>query len=250
MKEEQFDEYKPVEKFELKDIQEEPSKIFKMICCPSCSKDVKSDNLNLENKLGKCNSCHAIFSIAEEVKAVQVEKNVKQETLRPEGIDLFYYEDDLDITVQQHIQGFDALGLFTFPFFAVLTIFIYLVGSKEIPILFPIISTLGSIYFIYRAFNYSKNKTYIDINSKFLSIKSRPKHFKKDKTFNNADIDQLYLKNVDGMHYYVYMSVNALEGQKHVKLLTVNSLSKAKYLEQEIEKYLNIEDRKVPEATA
>lgn len=149
MKEEQFDEYKPAEKFELKDIQEEPSKIFKMICCPSCSKDVKSDNLNLENKLGKCNSCHAIFSIAEEVKAVQVEKNVKQETLRPEGIDLFYYEDDLDITVQQHIQEIDAIGLITFPFFAVLTIFIYFLGSKEIPILFPIISTLGSLYFIY-----------------------------------------------------------------------------------------------------
>lgn len=250
MKEEQFDEYKPAEKFELKDIQNEPAKVFKMISCPSCSKEVAAENLNLQNGLGKCNSCNAIFSIAEEVKAVQIEKKVKQETLRPEGIDLFYYEDDLEITIQQHIQGIDAIGLFTFPFFAVLTIFIFFLGKKPIPMVFPIVSTLASIYFIFRAFNYKNNKTYIDINPNFLSIKSRPKHFKKDMTFNNVDIDQIYLKKVDGVHYYVYMMVNALEGQKHVKLLTVNSLSKAKYLEQEIEKYLNIEDRKVPEATA
>jgi hypothetical protein len=45
------------------------------------------------------------------------------------------------------------------------------------------------------------------------------------------------------------MIINGLEGQKHEKLITVNTLSKAKYLEQEIERYLQIEQRVVPEAT-
>ena len=102
----------------------------------------------------------------------------------------------------------------------------------------------------FNAFNYSKNKTYIDINDKFLNIKSRPKNFKKDRSYAVGDIDQLYIKpDSDGMGYFtVHMITNNIEGQKHEKLLTVNTLSKAKYLEQEIERYLNIEDRKVPEA--
>lgn len=44
-----------------------------------------------------------------------------------------------------------------------------------------------------------------------------------------------------------YTEKNGLDGQKHVKLITINTISKAKYLEQEIEKYLNIIDREVPE---
>ena len=45
------------------------------------------------------------------------------------------------------------------------------------------------------------------------------------------------------------MIVNGAEGQRHVVLIPkVSSLSKAKYLEQEIEKHLGIKDRKVPES--
>jgi hypothetical protein len=44
------------------------------------------------------------------------------------------------------------------------------------------------------------------------------------------------------------MIINSLEGQIHEKLITINTLSKAKYIEQEIERYLKIEDRNVPEA--
>ena len=110
---------------------------------------------------------------------------------------------------------------------------------------------MGALYFIYRALNYSKNKTYIDINDRALSIKYRPKNFKKDKTFDAVEIDQLYIRHaVDGSgHYSIYMIINGLKGQKHEKLINVNTLSKAKYLEQEIEGYLKIEHRKVPEAT-
>ena len=49
-------------------------------------------------------------------------------------------------------------------------------------------------------------------------------------------------------YYTIHMIINGLEGQKHEKLMTVKTLSKAKYLEQEIERYLKISDREVPEA--
>ena len=60
--------------------------------------------------------------------------------------------------------------------------------------------------------------------------------------------DRLYLKpSADGIGISIHMIINGLDGQKHVKLITINTISKAKYLEQEIEKYLNIIDREVPE---
>ena len=46
------------------------------------------------------------------------------------------------------------------------------------------------------------------------------------------------------------MIINESKGQKHQKLLTLDTISKAKFPEQEIEDYLFIEDRKVPEANA
>ena len=48
----------------------------------------------------------------------------------------------------------------------------------------------------------------------------------------------------------IYVIINGSNGQQHQKLLSVNTLTKAKYLEQEIEKYLGIENRKVLEANA
>lgn len=85
-----------------------------------------------------------------------------------------------------------------------------------------------------------------------MTIKYRPKNLKKDKAYAAYEIDQLYLKHSsDGLgHFTIHMMVNGLEGQKHEKLITVNTLSKAKYLEQEIEWYLNIEDREISEANA
>ncbi len=249
MKEQPEEQYKPAEKLDLKNIKREFPKVFKKVHCPSCEEEVNADDLNLQNSVAKCGSCNVIFSIEEEVEIVKTKKEMKQEVFRPEGIDLFHYKDDLDITIQQHFQGLDVFGIILMPALAFFSFLFHF--AKGVPIYYPIIFTLGSLYFIYRALNYSKNKTYIDINDRALSIKSRPKNFKKDKTFDAIEIDQLYIRHaVDGSGYYsIYMIINGLEGQKHEKLITVNTLSKAKYLEQEIERYLNIEHRDVPEAT-
>lgn len=242
--------YKEVEKLELKEINKEFPKVFKNVNCPSCQEEVIADNLDLQNSLAKCGSCHVIFSIEEEVSSVKDNKVVKQEFLRPEGIDLFHFRENLDITVQQHLGGLDIFGIIFLPILAGFSVLLHFL--KGASIYFPIFFTIGTAYFIYRILNFSRNKIYIDINDKFLSIKYRPRNFTKDRTFNVGEIDQLYLKqSSDGMGYYtIYLIINGLEGQRHEKLLTVKTLSKAKYLEQEIEKYLNIDDRAIPEATA
>ncbi len=246
--EEPLDQYKHAEKLELKDIKKEFPKIFQKVCCPSCEKEVKAENINLNESLAKCGSCDVIFSIEEEVEIVKTKAQKKPEVLRPEGIDLYYFKGDLDITVQQHIQGWDMAGLIFLPTIAFFSIVLYF--AKDISIYFSLVSILGSAYYIYRALNYSKNKTYIEVNDKTLSVQSRPKNMNKDKTYDVLDIDQLYVKHVtDGTGYFtVQIVTNGLEGQKHENLITVTSLSKAKYLEQQIERYLKLEDKSTLES--
>ena len=247
MMEQPIDKYKSAEKLELKEIVDNYVDEFKKVHCPSCQTEVSAANMELLNRVAKCGDCNVIFSIEEDVESIKQKVDMRQEILKPEGIDLFYFKDDLDITIQHHLHGLDVFGVIFMPLFAALSILAYY--SKDLSIYLPVALTLGALYFIYRAFNSSKNKTYIDINDKFLNIKFRPKNLKKDKSYAADEIEQVYLKySTEAAGYYaLHMVINGLDGQKHVKLLTVNTLSKAKYLEQEIERYLHIKDKKVPE---
>lgn len=236
------------ERLKLPKIKKEFPKVFKKVTCPSCSTDIGAENINLQNSLAKCGGCDVIFSIEEEVASLKPKEEVKQNFFRPEGIDLFHYKDDLEISIKQHVSGLDAWGVSLVPIFALAAVFLYFV--EGIAFYYPFVTTLVSLYFIVKAFLYRKYFTYIDINDRFLSIKSSPKNLKKDKSIPVEDIDQIYLKHSgDGIGIALYMVINDPKGQQHQKLLSVKNLSKAKYLEQEIERYLGIEDRKVLEAT-
>lgn len=236
------------EKLDLKEIKKEFPKAYKKISCPSCKEEVGALNIELHNCLAKCENCNVIFSIEDEAASVKTKKEMKQTVLRPEGIDLFYFKDDLEISILQPFMGaFNGLGIMLSLLIAIFALLFYF--TDTISIYYVILSLLGFFYFIYRGSQYTKNKTYIDINKRFLSIKHRPKNLNKDKHYPVDEIDQLYLKRSATGYYTIYMQANTIEGQKHEKLISVKTLSKARYLEQEIEKYLNIENKEVQEAT-
>jgi len=120
-------QYKPAEKLELPKIGREFPKVFKKIHCPSCSEEVGVANITLEKNLAKCAGCDVIFSIEEEVASLKTKEEMKQEIFRPEGIDLFYFKDDLEITIQPHLGLLDL-----FPLAAAFSGFLYF--SKGISI--------------------------------------------------------------------------------------------------------------------
>ena len=235
------------EKLDLPKIKKELPKVYKRISCPACAETINAEHIDLPNNVAKCGSCHVVFSIEEELASLKVKQEIKQEIFRPEGIDLFYYKGDMEITLKQNVHWIDSVGAIFLPMITLLMMLVHY--KKDIHIFVPVIFGIGSLFFIYRAIKYKKARTYLDINERFLSIKHRPNNYKKDKSFSSEDIDQIYIKKaVDGSGYFtLHMIVNGPKGQQHQPLVTVNTLSKAKYLEQEIEKYLGIEDRKVPE---
>ena len=95
-------EYEEQHKLKLKKLNLEKEQSFYKILCPSCKNEVKSNDLNINDKIAKCGACNVVFSFQEMVNNLFTNPTkIKQEIIRPEGIDLFYLKDELDITVQQ-----------------------------------------------------------------------------------------------------------------------------------------------------
>lgn len=241
--------YKPLEKHKLKlqEVDVENASLFKKVGCPSCGSDVPAANLNINDKIAKCHNCDVLFSFHNDL--VDLAAPAKQEILRPEGIDLFHYQGELDISMQQPVSIPEALLGALLPIFGLLFTLIFFLSNKDISIFLPLISSLAGFLALFNLLHRSKQKLFIHIDDRHLSIKRRPRKFLKDQAYNISEIDQLYVKNVGGQ-YFVYMIVDSRLGQKHIKLVShIESTSKARYLEQEIEKQLGILDRKVPEET-
>ena len=239
MKEEHLEKYK----LELKNLALHPNKAFKKIKCPSCNNSVAADNININDKIAKCNTCDVIFPIQEEILDLVKIKTIKQEVLRPEGIDIFYYKNDLDITLEQPKGVLD--GLLLFPLF-ILPVLLGNFAQGYISFFWPVAFLMLGIAAIINL--RTKQKIYISIDDHKLSMKWRPKKFFKDKQYDVNEIDQIYIKKSNEGAVSVMMIVNGIEGQKHIQLISgLVSMSKARYLEQEIEHYLGIEDRAIPE---
>jgi len=243
---------KPLHK--LDDKRVELPKAIKQICCPTCNSEVPNEEVNIHDKIAKCNSCEGIFSFEDQISELkhtnqQLKKTqkIKQEILRPEGIELFYYGDDLEIVFEQPATWLEWLFL---PI-GLMTILPGIIISLDEKIIGPalLLSFLPAfIITAYSYWRYKKHRVFISVDEKELLVQWRPRKLKFDKAFSTKDITQIYVKKRPDLNLYaIKMIVDNGDGQKHINLTSIKSASKAKFLEQEIEKYLKIQDVVVPE---
>ncbi len=237
-------------KLELKEVEIEDSSTFTRIGCPNCGQDVPAPNLNINDKIAKCGNCDVVFSFKEEIHELEVAEQIiaKPEIIRPAGIDIFHFENEMDITMEQPVSIPEVLIGSLVPFVSFIFIMAYFAKGGDFPLWLTLVGSLLGFLSILNLLNRSNHKIFINIDEQFLSVKRRPKKFIQDQQYPIHDVDQVYIKNIGG--YHVYMMVNSPSGQKHVKLISnITSVSKARYLEQEIERKLGIKDRRVPEET-
>jgi len=243
-------EYKAHYKLKLKKLKDLELKNYHEVTCPKCQTNILGDGININDKIAKCDTCGVVFSFQNEITHLSKPQRIKQEIIRPEGIDIFHFQNELDFSIQRPysiMQGiFGGIGI---PFALIFTVAFLVKGGG---LIFPaLIFWLMSIYPIYSWATHSKRKLNVNIDNQSVNIQWKPKGVNKDKSYDKTDIDQLYIKTNPNTGYYdIYMVVNGLEGQKHVRLIpNLDSKSKALYMEQEIEKHLGIIDREVLEET-
>ena len=100
-------------KLKLKSLEKQEDRTFQRVNCPSCEASIPSDDINIQDKIAKCGSCHAVFplelSFQHKVNELLNARKPKQTVLRPEGIDLYAYKNELEIAVQQEASLLDIL---------------------------------------------------------------------------------------------------------------------------------------------
>lgn len=241
MQNEPLEEYK----LKLKDLDLPPLENFKRLECPACQAKITADQINIQDKIAKCGSCHAIFPFEQTIKNFLSPSNSKHDMLKPEGIDLFYYKDELDITFQQPFSVLDGLPLLILIFAGIISTGIYFKHGGEFQFYWMCFYWALSLFPIYNLFQRKNHHVHVTVDEVYLHIMWRPKKMIKDRKILVREIAQIYVKLVNE-GYALFAVVNGPDGQRHEKLISgMTTPAKAKYLEQEIEKHLHIEDRPV-----
>lgn len=229
--------------------EKKQNKKFIKICCPSCDTEIPSDNLNIQDKIGKCGSCNAVFPFDESIKKLtdKVHKGT-QKILRPEGIEMFYFDDELEMSFDQPANWLDWVMLTFVSFFTLAGWGIWVEsGGNFLQLLLALSPVWIGLAYHFRR---KRHKKYIKVDKENITIRLRPHKLIKDKIFAIHEVKQLYVKHYPSSHRYVlFMQIDKGNGQEHIKITTTKSASKAKFIEQEIESFLNIEDVIVPEET-
>lgn len=246
-------EYKKTYKEDFLDLNAPDLSEFKHfieICCPKCDDSISAKDLNIDEKLAKCSSCNIVFAFEKEIASLKNEhRKTRQRILRPEGIELFHFNDELELSFKQAFSLTEQLILTLVPFFSLSAVGAMAKTSWPSLLIaspFLISFLVAIIYFILRR----RQVKYIKVNSNELRVLQHPNVLKTMVVYAAHDIGQLYVKKSSSTNNWeVMMLVDEGDGQKHVKLTQVKTASKAKFLEQEIESYLNIEDVMIPEET-
>lgn len=250
--------HKTIEKFKLKlpDTELSESTSIQKIVCPSCQSEVPPEELNIHDKIGKCCDCGGVFSFSDQLQLkntttadpVSNQEEVQKPLARPEGVELFQYGNTLECSMQ---TGMNTVFMILFAYAIMLAIFFsgfaFGIGNE-------VLKWIGfgfwftAIFMGYNLWPF-KRKMNLYIADGTLNISWEPTLWKKDIQVRTADINQLYTKQViNNGKPTLYIIVDGPKGQRHEALIPkIKTLSRAKYLEQQIEDFLGIENRSVPE---
>ena len=117
-------------------------------------------------------------------------------------------------------------------------------------VLFPLLHVAVGIGLTYYVFAGYLNKTVIEVDFHSITIKHTPVPFWGNKKVSSKTIRQLYCKRDDfpnNRNSYRAFAVHAITSERrNIKLLSgLDTSEQALFIEQEIEKFLNIEDKPV-----
>lgn len=241
------------EKYRYKELQLSPIDIH----CPSCSERVPAANVNVDKTLGKCDSCNRLFQFGMN-DIFHEDRRGRPEFIMPEGTEVLKLTESLDIDINwfrsSNKKNLGGLFLFTLLWnLILLPIVVSLVVSNVslvalLPMSLHIIAGLGMIYQVTRKV---LNKTNIHVTKDAIEISDGPLNIpfsKNSRRFPAKDIAQLYVTKyftkviVNGKKIYAYGLYAILKSGEKVLLIKDMDRETQLYLEQEMERFLEIED--------
>ena len=224
-----------------------------LLNCPNCQSPVGGDAINIARNIGHCPECDHVFRISEAM-GESFNNDHKTQIVMPDGIEVV---PGLQLDIKLNWRKLSRLGSYFFIGFMFGTI-PSIVGAAIMAdegfniLLFAFLSLflLVGLYFLFRAFSFLLNTTYITASSFNLQVEHRPISFGgwNNLSLPREDITQLFVERheeskTNNRPDYVYHLLAVLKGGKQEYL--IKGLKKAEvafYLEHQIEKRLGLQD--------
>ncbi|GJM35165.1 MAG: hypothetical protein DHS20C18_41660 [Saprospiraceae bacterium] len=224
--------------------------------CPSCNSEIRAEDINIDKVLAKCAQCNAVFNFE---KVLRQPSHKRQEVLLPVGIESFQtnFELDFEINWRKTSKGLGFFLFFTLFWNGIVGIFVVAgLATGQYGMLLGIsIHLLIGIGLLYYVLATMLNTTYITVGHRELTVEHRPLRFPfyPNRYLPISDIEQVFIER-----YVASKSNNSPNFAFRVKLIDRNKKridlikglkhpDQALYIEQEIEKFLKIQDQHVEE---
>ncbi|HMQ60322.1 MAG TPA: hypothetical protein PKE06_06625 [Flavilitoribacter sp.] len=223
--------------------------------CPNCNSLIPAADINIASLVAKCNHCNSVFSFDRQVSAVPERSYKRAEVMLPRGFEAFSTLSALDVEIswRQTSDGMGFLLFFTlfWNFIVFIFVFIGLASGEYKMLLFISVHLLVGVSLLYYVIATFVNKTYIQVSRRQVSIVHTPLKlpFYKDKSIFSNELDQLYVQRyvastTNGQPNHAFALQARLKNGREIRLIKgLKHPDQAAYLEQQIEKFLTIEDR-------
>lgn len=224
------------------------------LTCPNCRKRIRAEDINIEKLVAVCAHCDHVFSFGEELSRAAYRK---PEVLLPPGIEAYSMLSELNIEIDWRQSKSGFLTFFTIVWNAFLLPFVVVAIASQTyeMLLFLSLHLSVGIGLLYYTLTVFLNKTFIIVDAYNLHVEHKPLRlpFYPDRHIPVGEIGQLHIEKyvasrTNNRPDYAFAVVATLTNQENLKLVKgLKNVNQARYVEQEIERFLKIEDRPVEE---
>lgn len=228
--------------------------MYRNLSCPNCQDKILSSDINLNKGIAKCSSCSVIFNIDHDMHGDIPAARKEEIFVIPKGIEVLKMMSELEIDMKWRHTASWFLVIFTLIWNAILLPFgLFIIISGELfVLLFMSLHLLVGIGLIYWCIASLLNTTYINVDSRYITIEHRPlKLFFKEYQLETQNVEQLYVKkysngSTNGRPNYVHAVMAIMKNKEEIQIIKgISKPTQALYIEQEIEKFTGIQDRSV-----
>ncbi|MFN8373289.1 MAG: hypothetical protein U0694_10500 [Anaerolineae bacterium] len=228
------------------------------IHCRYCASEIPAANINLDKLLAKCSNCNAVFSIAGEMGLAQGEKPKAAAKRMSVPLPTRVSMDETAGELVIRRKWFSPVSTLPLTFFAVIwngfLVFWYSIalssGEGQMALCGSLHLAVG-LFLTYWVAAQFINETVITANAETLDIKSGPIPTTGNKALTAVDIAQIYcmekISRGRRSTTVTYEVAAIMQDQRRESLLTgLYNPEQALFIEQEVERFLGIENRGVP----
>ncbi len=222
------------------------------IHCPSCSKEVPAANVDLSGRVAKCGACNNVFNCAGQMPASDGAPQAKSPAPMPKNFTVRHTGDGLEIVRTWFSAGTVFLTFFCLIWNGFMIGWFYTALTQKVYSMafFGSLHAAAGIGLLYATLAGFLNKTYIRIAYNALKVTHAPIPWPGRRDIARQDIKQLYVKQIthSGKHGHTHsytVEVITTHG-KTIKLVSgFPNTEEARFIEQEVEKYIGITDERV-----